>query len=97
MEFGQIDTNSLTGINTNELDADLCKFIVKFEGTIQPIVVIREEFDQSRADYNYRVIANHKVAYAAQQARTIKPRECEMIQAMIVDAEHEHEVKKMFK
>jgi len=97
MEFGQIDTNSLIGIDTTELDAELCKFIVKFGGTVKPVVVVRGEFDQDRADYQYRVIANHEVAYAAQQARTIKPRECEMIQAMIVDAEHEFEVMKQFR
>ncbi|MEZ4684186.1 MAG: hypothetical protein R2932_59245 [Caldilineaceae bacterium] len=97
MTFGRVDTNGLVGINTNELDAELYEFIVKFEGTIKPVVVIREEFDLDRGDHNYRVIANHDVAYAATQARRIKPRECEMIEVMIVDADQEDEVKKLFK
>ncbi len=61
----------------------LARLIIRVEGTINPIILKRTSLE------SYEVVEGHFVYYAAVRAREISPLKGEMIQAIILEPEHE--------
>lgn len=61
----------------------LARLIIRVEGTINPIILKRTSLE------SYEVVEGHFEYYAAVRAREISPLKGEMIQAIILEPEHE--------